>query len=135
MPFHARSKSDAMAVLLAGEGHNAKAYSEVGRTDTVANSLSEQMCGWTCRNQRQWGGVANETTEQGRTVLHHSTLPVCAPQADPEFHSPLRAMYNFEKLQPMRLVVYDVDVQEKDNRKLRLAEQASLHGAGGPCLH
>lgn len=29
----------------------------------------------------------------------------------------------------MRLVVYDVDVQEKDNRKLRLAEQASRHRA------
>lgn len=78
------SKSDAMAVLLAGEGHNAKAYREVGRTDTVANSLN------------------------------------------PEFHSPLQATYNFEKLQPMRLVVYDVDVQEKDNRKLRLAEQDFL---------
>lgn len=34
-----------MAVLLAGEGYNAKAWSEVGRTDTVANSLSA------------WGGV------------------------------------------------------------------------------
>ncbi|KAI7845503.1 hypothetical protein COHA_000926 [Chlorella ohadii] len=77
------SKSDAMAVLLAGDGYNAKAWSEVGRTDTVCNSLN------------------------------------------PEFRKPLRATYNFEKLQPMRLAVYDVDVREKDNRKLKLAEQAS----------
>ena len=48
--------------------------------------------------------------------------PLIKP-ADPEFRRPLRATFNFEKLQPMRLVVYDVDVREKDNRKLKLAEQ------------
>ena len=38
----------------------------------------------------------------------------------------------------MRLVVYDVDVQETDNRKLRLAEQASRHRAaqaGRACVN
>lgn len=37
-----------MAVLLAGESYNSKAWSEVGRTDTVANSLSAPA-----RGQRQ----------------------------------------------------------------------------------
>ena len=55
--------------------------------------------------------------------------------ADPEFRKPLRATYNFEKLQPMRLAVYDVDVREKDNRKLKLAEQASVAGWGHVPLH
>lgn len=47
------------------------------------------------------------------------------PHADPEFRRTLRVTYQFEKLQPMRLVIYDVDAHEKDNRKLKLAEQAS----------
>lgn len=55
------SKSDAMAVLLSSEGYKSKTWSEVARTDTVANSLN------------------------------------------PEFRKPLRATYNFEKLQYMRV--------------------------------
>ena len=70
-----------MAVLLAGEGHNAKAYSEVGRTDTVANSLSEPDV-WPCRqNLQQW--VTNEQVHRGRTLLFHSTLPAIARTQTP----------------------------------------------------
>lgn len=38
-----RSKSDAMGVLLASEGYGGKTWSEVGRTDTVANSLNPEF--------------------------------------------------------------------------------------------
>ncbi|KAI7838705.1 hypothetical protein COHA_007502 [Chlorella ohadii] len=82
------SKSDAMAVLLEGEGYIAKSWNEVGRTDTVVNSLN------------------------------------------PEFRKPLRASYKFERLQRMRLAVYDVDVRERDNRKLKLEEQVGSVGQG-----
>ena len=33
------------------------------------------------------------------------------PPADPAFRKPLHATYTFERLQPMQLVVYDVDVK------------------------
>ena len=56
---------------------------------------------------------------------HPRTPP---PAADPEFRKALRCTYNFEKLQPMRLQMYDVDVKERDNRKLRLPEQDFLGG-------
>ncbi|KAL4428007.1 hypothetical protein ABPG75_002096 [Micractinium tetrahymenae] len=78
------SKSDAMGVLFASEGYKSEKWSEVGRTDTVANSLA------------------------------------------PEFRKPLRATYQFERLQLMRLAVYDVDTRERDNRKLKLGEQDFL---------
>jgi hypothetical protein len=60
------------------------------------------------------------------------TLPP-PPPAAPEFRKPVRAAYSFERLQPMRLVIYDVDQREKDNRKLKLDHQDFLGGcqAGG----
>ncbi len=42
--------------------------------------------------------------------------------------SPPPTCPQFEKLQPMKLVVYDVDTREKDNRKLKLGEQDFLGG-------
>lgn len=38
-----RSKSNAMAVLLASDGYKSERWSEVGRTDTVANSLDPEF--------------------------------------------------------------------------------------------
>ncbi|PSC75501.1 copine-3-like isoform X1 [Micractinium conductrix] len=73
-----------MAVLMAADSYQATSWSELSRTDTVANSL------------------------------------------DPAFRKPLHATYTFERLQPMQLVVYDVDVKEKDNRKLKLKDQDFL---------
>ncbi len=37
------SKSDAMAVLFASDGYKSERWSEVGRTDTVANSLTPEF--------------------------------------------------------------------------------------------
>ncbi|PSC75848.1 copine-3 [Micractinium conductrix] len=77
------SKSDPMAVLSIGDPRGA-AWSEVARTDVVANSLN------------------------------------------PVFRKPFTATYQFEKLQPARLLVYDVDVKAGDPAALRLEQQDFL---------
>lgn len=147
-----------MAVLLEGEGYIAKAWNEVGRTDTVVNSLSapravtERSCAGICcvatccagtcvaacmqmghacvaqHMERRPCRVAQE--DHGPLTASSRTLPVPATRADPEFRKPLRASYKFEQLQRMRLAVYDVDVRERDNRKLRLEEQVDSVGQG-----
>ncbi|KAL4428006.1 hypothetical protein ABPG75_002095 [Micractinium tetrahymenae] len=77
------SKSDPMAVLLVGDPHGSS-WSEVGRTDVVANSLN------------------------------------------PDFRQPLVCTYEFERLQPCRLVLYDVDTRAGDTARLRLDQQDFL---------
>lgn len=60
-----RSKSDAMAVIFAADGPKQKNWAEVGRTDTVANSLG----GW----ERGWAGslLGSPATVRGLTRLHN----------------------------------------------------------------
>ncbi|EFN58110.1 hypothetical protein CHLNCDRAFT_30221, partial [Chlorella variabilis] len=76
-----------MAVIFASDGAKSKDWGEVGRTDTVANSLS------------------------------------------PQFHKTVRVRYSFERLQPMRLVIFDVDDVKKESSKIKLNHQDFLaHG-------
>lgn len=87
-PPPARSLSDPMAVLLVGDSRG-QTWTEVGRTDVVANTLN------------------------------------------PAFRQPLLVSYQFEALQPCRLVVYDADVVG-DPTTLHLEDQDFLGGwAGG----
>lgn len=53
------------------------------------------------------------------------------PLLKPITVSPRTRLPQFEKLQPMKLAIYDVDVREKDNRKLKLGEQDFLGGWAG----
>jgi hypothetical protein len=130
------SKSDAMAVIFAADSGKAKNWSEVGRTDTVANSLGETRWPVALLSPSRLPAPASSD--------HHSLCPSCnfaltlvealtpalAPPhpwpAAPEFRKPVRAAYSFERVQHMRIVIYDVDVKEKDNRKLKLKEQDFL---------
>lgn len=54
-PPRVRSKSDPLAVLLVGDPHGST-WSEVGRTDVVANSLSELLGGGGGGGRRRWRG-------------------------------------------------------------------------------
>jgi hypothetical protein len=116
-----------MAVLLGGEGYKSSKWSELGRTDTVANSLSEQ--GRTgCFPVPCLCCASSLPPPVCPCLLTPHPPPTPPSAADPEFRKALRCTYNFEKLQPMRLQMYDVDVKERDNRKLRLPEQDFLGG-------
>jgi hypothetical protein len=53
--------------------------------------------------------------------------------ADPDFPAPLNITYKFEQLQPMKLVVWDVDVGAKDPAAVQLASSDFL-GAGAAAL-
>ncbi|KAL4859813.1 Copine-5 [Chlorella vulgaris] len=88
------SKSDPMCVLLEADspaGGGARQWSEVARSDIVANNLN------------------------------------------PDFPAPLNITYKFEQLQPMKLVVWDVDVGAKDPAAVQLASSDFL-GAGAAAL-
>lgn len=82
------SKSDPMAVLLAGSDPRGTAWSEVARTEVVANTLN------------------------------------------PAFTKQLLAIYTFERLQPMRLLVVDADVRG-DAAALKLEQQDFLGARAG----
>lgn len=56
------------------------------------------------------------------------------PAADPAFPAPLKVTYSFERLQPMRLVVYDADVRANDSRKLNLNQQDFLGNSCCPSV-
>lgn len=59
------------------------------------------------------------------------SVPLQSLPAAPEFRKPVRAAYSFERLQPMRIVIYDVDQRKKDNRSLKLENQDFLGGLQG----
>lgn len=57
---------------------------------------------------------------------------VVANNLNPDFPKPLVCSYNFEKLQPMKLVVYDVDAGTTDPAAVKLADSDFLGAAPQP---
>ncbi|KAL4445388.1 hypothetical protein ABPG77_011213 [Micractinium sp. CCAP 211/92] len=62
----------------------------------------------------------------GRTWSEVGRTDVVANSLNPDFRQPLVVTYEFERLQPCRLVVYDVDTRAGDVSKLRLEQQDFL---------
>lgn len=134
------SKSDPLAVLLVGDPHGS-AWSEAGRTDVVANSLSETLggqagrcnrappLGWFCRCRARACIACCEAAVAWPPPFTTAPRPHPHPPtrcADPDFRQPLVVTYEFERLQPCRLVVYDVDTRGGDPARLRLEQQDFL---------
>ena len=117
-PLPVCSKSDPMVVLLVGDSRQ-RTWSEVDRSEVVANCLSE--CG--CRDAGGRGACC--LPNRAHVPRLPFTLPTL-PAADPEFPRPLRCSFDFERLQHMRLVVYDVDVKESDPARVVLSQQDFL---------
>lgn len=64
---------------------------------------------------------------------HKLALICCcrAAAADPSFTRALVCRYTFEQLQPMRVVVFDVDTSAKRPEDLNLAQQDYIGGVPG----
>ena len=105
-------------VLFAGDSQGVH-WSEVDRTDVVANNLSERWHahGFTLGAFLSRAVVLNHTRPAPPHT--HPTPP------DPDFRKPLLCTFQFESLQHMRVVVYDADTRG-DPAALRLADQDFL---------
>lgn len=87
---------------------------------------------WTA--QTRWptpwvSGPADSRRSLGPAPRGSAALPLLPSlAADPVFPSPLACTYNFERLQPMRVVIFDVDTKARDNKMLKLNDQDFLGG-------
>lgn len=132
------SKSDAMAVIFASDGAKSKDWGEVGRTDTVANSLCEDaavLAARLCTPPSRLHLVCPSLCRRRRVPVALPYPEPCTPLAStgraaaPQFHKTVRVRYSFERLQPMRLVIFDVDDVKKESSKIKLNHQDFLGAA------
>ncbi len=84
-------------------------------------AAAEQLSGWARTHGRCCRCLL---CSSGSKWLQAPLLSRCC--ADPDFRQPLVVTYEFERLQPCRLVVYDVDTRAGDVSKLRLEQQDFL---------